>query len=408
MIVLPSDYNDVIIKEQEIKLKEIMKNIERLSNNDVNRGKLKEIFDNINLLIESISKLSEKNKVMKEYKIKYEGYKNKYIHEIELFEEHIIKMIEELDTKFNEHFNIINTKAVDTINEMNKKINGSTSDIDDRIFSELLKETEENNKYSAFIENYNKEYDENSELNIEKSNIKTKIEKLYKISEDIKNKIDKIGEDYKIIFDKNKIELNKLLPNIGGKNNELEEIFFFIKSFENDENMNKTENISNYINFIHNELTLSLKKKIGDLPETYIGKIEYIIILIKYFLNINIRQNEKKTYFDSENNYKPKNYKKYFSIDNKYNLEKTLYFNFDYNPKNEKPKKMIDIDSENYKSKIIFLENIYNSNDQKINIDIKLKDLKYKEIKVIQNFTYNLLIIFDKYDEYFKELKKYI
>ena len=69
---------------------------------------------------------------------------------------------------------------------------------------------------------------------------------------------------------------------------------------------------------------------------------------------------------------------------------------------------MIDIDSENYKSKIIFLENIYNSNDQKINIDIKLKDLKYKEIKVIQNFTYNLLIIFDKYDEYFKELKKYI
>jgi hypothetical protein len=62
-------------------------------------------------------------------------------------------------------------------------------------------------------------------------------------------------------------------------------------------------------------------------------------------------------------------------------------------------------DIKNFDPKNLKIEIATSTFEFKENID--LYEMKFKEIEILEKFTTNLLIVFDKYDSIYEELKKH-
>jgi hypothetical protein len=405
---LPADHNDTIINGEKIKLEEIKTDIDRLSSTDKNKQLLSIILVNVTELIKEIDDLKLIIKEIHDIKTRYEKYKEKYEKEIDKFEKSIILIIKAFDTKFNLHYKPINDEADKNIKEMESKI--TKPEIDkNKTIKEILLEAGPDKDYSKFILKYNDEFKEDSPINLEKIEFINKIKKLYdlenKITDKIMNELDIIGKENKVLFETNKIKLNELVIELENKNKvsneELLEIKYFIKSLNGEKGLNKeNENIHTYYNNIKIILKLGFPKPTPELSNdtTTQDIMENIIKIIYYLFKKNIRSENIKNKIFKNQDEPPINYEKYFQTNNEYNLKIDSFFKFNY--KNNADENLFDSYLKNFKF-------------DKQNFKFKyanfiLNELKYEEIQILQKFTYNLLIIFDKYKDYFKAKNDYL
>ena len=404
---LPADHNETIINGEKIKLVEIKNDIDRLSSTDKNKELLSVILDKVTKLIKNVDDLKLIVNEIHDIRTKYEKYKEKYEKEIDKFEKIIIETIKAFDTKFNLHFKTINDEAKENIKEMEAKI--SKPEIDkNKTIKEILLEAGPDKDYSKFILKYNDEFKEDSPINLEKIVLINKIKELYDLENKIKDtiiyEIDNIGKESKALFENNKIKLDKLVIELENKNKvsneELLDIKYFIKSLNGEKGLNKeNENIHTYYNNIKIILKLGFPRPTPELSNdtTTQDIMENIIKIIFYLFKKNIRsENIKNKIFENPDD-PPSYYKKYFLTDNEYNLKIDSFFKFNY--KNNADENLFDSYLKNFK---------FDKQNFKFKYEkFILNELKYKEIEILQKFTYNLLIIFDKYKDYFKAKNDY-
>lgn len=406
---LPADPNKIIINEEKIILVKINTDIETFSSTEKNKNLLSNILTKVTKLIEDVNDLELIIKEIHDIKNKYKKYKEKYEKEIDKFEKSIIEIIKAFETKFNLHFKTINDEAAKNIKEMESKTsNTGLSNYREEKISDLLKQSNDIGKYSKFIEEYN---NEDSQLNIEKIALINKIKKLYddelQIKIEINNELNNIGKENKILMENNILKLNELLPKLQTENVELNkkllDIDFFIKKINDGQIINN--NFKNIANSLPVNLALIKNNLKGGTP------IELLSIIIKFIydlINKKIREsiNGKTKNIFSSGKLEPIQYGKYLDNDT-YNLKKNSYFKFnsDLNDKSdESDYKKFMSDITNFDSKNLKIE-IATSTFEFKQIPSDLKDMKYKEIEILEKFTTNLLIIFDKYETINEEKK---